>query len=127
MTTKKTATKDEAPAPRKAMFVLDRPDDLKHVLAHGKLPTPEESAAMDAKAKRVEALKNQLAAIHIAAEKMTKTVCDSLFVDTIEEAAKVMDIHRNEQHVKELRDERWELEFIKKRYAEIEAELKALE
>lgn len=74
---------------------------------------------------RRKSLQAQLKAASLARESMAKKVCDSLYVDTIEEAYKVMDRHRNAEHVKELRDERAELEFIALRHIEIQAEIDA--
>ena len=56
----------------------------------------------------------------------TKTLLENLYVDDLQDAYKVMDRLRGEEHVRELRDERHELEFYVKRRAELVAELEQL-
>ncbi len=58
-------------------------------------------------------------AVDKAIADISANICDAMFVDTIEEARKLMAAMPNEHHVMQLRDERGELEFLLRRRASL--------
>lgn len=66
-----------------------------------------------------------LVAVDKAISDVTAKICSEMFVDTLEEARKLMASMPNEHHVLELRDERGELEFLNKRRAQLVEKAKA--
>lgn len=63
--------------------------------------------------------------IDAAIADLKQKVCDSMYVDSIEEAVKLMGDLRNEPHVQLLRPSRQELEFLTKRREALQATLDA--
>lgn len=76
---------------------------------------------------KVEAPKvDHVANCEKAIAEVTAKICAEMFVDTIEEARKLMAASPQEHHVLELRDERGELEFLNKRLAQLKAKSDAV-
>lgn len=82
--------------------------------------TKEENAALDDQAKKKQPNKHLQRIDHEIRDLKSK-LCESMYVDDIDAATKLMGDLRNEPHVQMLRPIRQELEFLCKRREQIEA------